>query len=77
MPMDRIDLHVHTTASDGTETPTEVVQQAALLGLRAIAITDHDTMDGVREALAAGARAGSRTTWSGRWKTPRGRTART
>ena len=55
--MDRIDLHVHTTASDGTETPTEVVQQAAALGLRAIAITDHDTVAGCREGAEAAARA--------------------
>ena len=56
--MDRIDLHVHTTASDGTETPTEVVQQAAALGLRAIAITDHDTVAGCREGAEAAARCG-------------------
>lgn len=56
--MDRIDLHVHTTASDGTETPTEVVQQAAALGLRAIAVTDHDTVAGCREGAEAAARCG-------------------
>ena len=49
----RIDLHVHTTASDGTLTPTEVVAAAAAKGVRAIAITDHDSVEGVAEALAA------------------------
>ncbi len=53
-----IDLHVHTTASDGTMTPEEVVFHAARQGLRAIAVTDHDTVDGVEEALEAGSRAG-------------------
>ena len=52
--MREIDLHVHTTASDGTETPRQVVEQAAALGLRAIAITDHDTVLGCREAMATG-----------------------
>ncbi|HSV75199.1 MAG TPA: PHP domain-containing protein [Chthonomonadales bacterium] len=49
-----IDLHVHTTASDGSLTPAEVVALAARTGLRAIAITDHDTVAGLDEALAAG-----------------------
>jgi predicted metal-dependent phosphoesterase TrpH len=53
-----IDLHVHTTCSDGTLTPTEVVAEAAGLGLSAVAITDHDTVDGLAEALAAGQRYG-------------------
>ena len=52
--MREIDLHVHTTASDGTDTPAEVVRRAAMLGLRAIAVTDHDTISGHAEALAAG-----------------------
>ena len=56
--MDRIDLHVHTTASDGTLTPSEAVAEAARLGLRAVAITDHDTQAGAAEALEAGARFG-------------------
>lgn len=51
--MNPIDLHVHTTASDGTLTPSEVVSLAINSGLSAIAITDHDTIDGVEEALAA------------------------
>lgn len=53
-----IDLHVHTTASDGTMTPEEVVFHAAAQGLKAIAITDHDTVAGIPEALEAGIRAG-------------------
>ena len=45
-----IDLHIHTTASDGTDSPAEVVRKARTLGLHAIAITDHDTTRGVAEA---------------------------
>lgn len=56
--MKRIDLHVHTTASDGTESPAAVVRQAAALGLAAIAVTDHDTCAGYREAAEEGARLG-------------------
>ena len=48
-----IDLHVHSTASDGTYTPGEVVKLAANKGLSAIALTDHDTIDGVKEAMQA------------------------
>ena len=54
--MREIDLHVHTTASDGTETPRQVVQRSAEKGLRAIAITDHDTVLGCREAMEEGAK---------------------
>ena len=46
-----IDLHVHTTASDGTDSPEEVVKKAEELGLTAIAITDHDTASGAAAAL--------------------------
>lgn len=49
-----IDLHIHTTASDGTVAPAQVVAMARDLGLAAIAVTDHDTVAGVPEALAAG-----------------------
>lgn len=51
-----IDLHLHTTASDGRSTPAELVEQAAAAGLRAMAVTDHDTVAAVREVreLAAG-----------------------
>lgn len=48
--MDKIDLHVHTTASDGTMSPKAVVSLATMLGLKAIALTDHDTMAGLQEA---------------------------
>ena len=46
-----IDLHIHTTASDGTFTPSEVISHAVKLRLKAIAITDHDTLVGSQEAL--------------------------
>lgn len=49
-----IDLHVHTTASDGTDAPARVVELAKESGLSAVAITDHDSVAGVEEALAAG-----------------------
>lgn len=45
-----IDLHVHTTASDGQYTPTQIIQKAAEKNLKAIAITDHDTVGGIEEA---------------------------
>lgn len=53
-----IDLQCHTTASDGSLTPTELVALAARRGLRIISITDHDTTAGIDEALAAGLRYG-------------------
>ncbi|MBW1740135.1 MAG: PHP domain-containing protein [Deltaproteobacteria bacterium] len=46
-----IDLHIHSTASDGSLTPVEIIETAKKAGLRAIAITDHDTLDGSVEAL--------------------------
>ena len=49
-----IDLHIHTTASDGTLTPQEIISYAHQLKLKAIAITDHDTVAGSREALRNG-----------------------
>ncbi len=49
----KIDLHIHTTASDGTFTPTEVVNYALKKKLKAIAITDHDSVNGIGEALIA------------------------
>jgi len=58
MDTDFIDLHVHTTASDGTMTPEQAVFHAARSGLRAVAITDHDTVEGLPNALEAGKRAG-------------------
>lgn len=50
------DLHVHTTASDGTFTPSEIVRLAVQTGLKGIAITDHDTLDGIEAAKAAAGR---------------------
>jgi len=54
------DLHVHSTCSDGTVAPAEVVRRARDAGLAAMALTDHDTFAGVAEALDAGARLGIR-----------------
>jgi predicted metal-dependent phosphoesterase TrpH len=53
MPIIRIDLHMHSTASDGNFTPSEVVSLALQHRLDVIALTDHDTSDGVAEAQAA------------------------
>ncbi|USK41238.1 PHP domain-containing protein [Cytobacillus firmus] len=50
----KFDLHLHTTASDGAYTPAEVVKMAYDKGVFTIAITDHDTIDGLEEAEAAG-----------------------
>jgi 3',5'-nucleoside bisphosphate phosphatase len=55
-----IDLHVHSTASDGSLAPEAVVKRALAAGLRAIALTDHDTLAGIPEATAAGERMGVR-----------------
>ena len=59
-PVDTIDLHVHSTASDGSLSPGRVMKRAAGAGLRAIALTDHDTLAGIPEALAAGEQYGVR-----------------
>jgi predicted metal-dependent phosphoesterase TrpH len=53
-----IDLHAHTTASDGMLSPSEVVRAAMQADLSAVAITDHDTTGGLPEALAEGGRSG-------------------
>jgi len=53
-----VDLHTHSTYSDGTATPEELVQKAAELKLYALALTDHDTLEGCDKALAAGNRYG-------------------
>lgn len=49
----RIDLHTHSTASDGTDTPAQLVRKAAATGLDVVALTDHDTTRGHAEAVAA------------------------
>ncbi|CAL9429611.1 PHP domain-containing protein [Streptomyces sp. enrichment culture] len=49
----RIDLHTHSTASDGTDTPAELMRKAAAVGLDVVALTDHDTTRGHAEARAA------------------------
>ena len=56
--MELMDLHTHTTASDGSLTPAELVAAARAAGLKAVAVTDHDTTAGLDEALAAGAEPG-------------------
>lgn len=56
-----IDLHVHSTASDGSLTPGELVQRATQSGLTAIALTDHDTVSGLQEFREAGGAASPQT----------------
>ena len=53
-----IDLHVHTTASDGQYTPAQIIQKAAEKNIKVIAITDHDTTAGLSEAREAGKQLG-------------------
>ncbi|MCB9131003.1 MAG: PHP domain-containing protein [Anaerolineales bacterium] len=56
--MNYIDLHCHTTASDGLLSPTRLVESAAEVSLQTIAVTDHDSTEGLAEAIEAGARLG-------------------
>jgi len=49
----RVDLHIHSTASDGRLSPAEIIREAAARGLVYIALTDHDSVDGIAAALAA------------------------
>jgi hypothetical protein len=53
-----VDLHTHSTASDGSDTPEDLMARAAALGLTAIALTDHDTLEGIARAETAAAAAG-------------------
>ncbi len=53
-----IDLHTHSLKSDGSMTPAEVVREAKKAGLAAIALSDHDTVDGLPEAIAEGEKIG-------------------
>lgn len=48
------DLHMHTTASDGVLSPAEIVKMAVSKGIESIAITDHDTPQGINEAVETG-----------------------
>ncbi len=69
-----LELHCHTTCSDGSLTPTELVEAAAIAGVKALAISDHDTLLGWDEAMIAGDRLGVEivpalelsTVWCGR-----------
>jgi hypothetical protein len=54
-----IDLHLHTTASDGRSTPVELVQEAVAAGITTLAVTDHDTVAAVPEVVAAAEAAGA------------------
>ena len=56
-----VDLHTHTTASDGTLTPAELVAEACGAGVRVLAVTDHDSTEGLAEAMAEAARAAARS----------------
>ena len=56
----RIDLHTHSATSDGTDTPAELAAAAARSGLDVVALTDHDTFDGLDEAVEAGESLGVR-----------------
>jgi predicted metal-dependent phosphoesterase TrpH len=56
--MGYVDLHIHTTASDGVMSPSEIVRYAKGKGLQAIAITDHDTIGGLGEGLSEGEKIG-------------------
>lgn len=58
--MIKIDLHTHTNASDGSLSPTNLILEASKAGLTAIAVTDHDTVSGIDEALEAGNKLGIR-----------------
>jgi predicted metal-dependent phosphoesterase TrpH len=56
----RIDLHTHSSVSDGTDTPAELVRKARAVGLDVVALTDHDTFDGLDEAATEGEQLGIR-----------------
>ncbi|MCL2647546.1 MAG: PHP domain-containing protein [Phycisphaerales bacterium] len=55
-----VDLHTHSTASDGTYSPTELIRAAKACGLAGIALTDHDTGNGLKEAVAEAEKVGMR-----------------
>src|SRR5438445_251831 len=71
-----IDLHNHSTRSDGLLSPTALIELAARTGTEAIALTDHDTLEGLEEAAAAAPRARARPQTSARrWPARRARAA--
>ena len=53
-----VDLHLHSNQSDGSDTPAEIVARASAIGLSAIALTDHDNLNGIPEARSAAASSG-------------------
>ena len=53
-----IDLHTHSIYSDGSSTPAELIELAAHNGLKGLALTDHDTVEGVTELMRLGEQAG-------------------
>lgn len=57
---DLVDLHMHSTFSDGRYTPTQLVEIAAAVGIRVLALTDHDSLNGIEEAQQAAAACGQR-----------------
>src|SRR5690349_360174 len=58
MPTEFVDLHTHSTASDGTFSPEDVVELAKRSGLVGLALTDHDTVNGVKAAAAEARKIG-------------------
>lgn len=54
LPLGTFDLHIHSTASDGVYSPSQIVKCAKSVGLTTIAITDHDTLSGIKEGVEAG-----------------------
>lgn len=65
-----VDLHVHSTRSDGTYTPTQLVDYARKKGLTAFALTDHDSVDGLEEAIKYAARLRRHSTQMAALDTP-------
>ena len=59
-PASFVDLHMHSTASDGSRSPIDVVREAKRIGLAAIALTDHDTLNGIPDAVTTGRELGVR-----------------
>ena len=66
-PTPCVDLHMHSTASDGSRAPADVVRAAKKANLAAIALTDHDSVAGLAEAEAAGTELATSTCSSAGW----------